>query len=198
MLNRCSISKPTRRVVIAPVVGTTLSLNEVESLRSGEVVKKYYVGSYVDPSHPNVRHDPHMIERIEQKSRWNLRPNVPVAASGPTYKAVEDNALKNAMQLQYDHTMNKERMVNAEVQHQTAELKKEIAELKSKLLSQGENDLKRMEEKIEALNTKIASLESSSKSPQNLPGDKEVAPSKSGGSKGLKSWQKPIEEEQQQ
>lgn len=195
----CSTQQLSRRVIIPPVAGTTLSVSEVDSLRSGEVVKKYYVGSYVDPSHPNVRHDPHMVERIEQQSRWNLRPNVPVVASGPTYKAVEDNALKNAMQQQYDHEMNKQRSLHAEVQHQTAELKKEIMELKSKLLVQGESDLKRMEEKLETFGAKLASLESttSSKATQTQAQKISVLEKKTPSSshQDVKPWEESLQEE---
>src|SRR3990167_3056308 len=137
----CASHKPCQNVavMVAPVSGRTLSSNEVAALRSGEIVKKYYVGAYVDPLHPQVRHDPHMVERIEQKSRWNLRPNVAVAACGPTYQAVEDNALKNAMQQQHDREMQKQREANAEAQSQSVGLREEISALKGKALSQGED-----------------------------------------------------------
>ena len=158
----CASHKPKMTVVVPPVSGTTLSSSEMELLRSGEVVKKYYVGAYVDPSRPQIRHDPHVVERIEQTSRWNLRPNVPVVASGPTYKAVEENALKNAMQQQYDDEIKKQRSANTEVQSQTATLKQEVSDLKAMLVSQGESDLKKIEGKIDTLSTKVASLENAS------------------------------------
>ncbi len=156
-------------VVVPPISGTTLSSSEVEFLRSGEVVKKYYVGAYVDPSRPQIRHDPHVVERIEQTSRWNLRPNVPVVASGPTYKAVEENALKNAMQQQYDIEAHKQRQANEEVQNQTSSLKQEMAELKTKMLAQSESDVKRLEEKVEMLSAKLASLGTATSSKATQP-----------------------------
>ena len=159
----CASHKPCQNVavMVAPVTGRTLSSNEVAALRSGEIVKKYYVGAYVDPLHPQVRHDPHMVERIEQKSRWNLHPNVAVAACGPTYQAVEDNALKNAMQQQHDREMQKQREANAEAQSQSVGLREEISELKKGMLSQGEDGLKRVEEKMEGLRAKVISIERS-------------------------------------
>lgn len=158
----CAHQRPRQMTVICPAAaGTTLSSNEIETLRSGEIVKKYYVGSYVDPSRPDVRHDPHMIERIEQRSRWNLRPNVPVVASGPTYKAVSENALKNDMQQQYDHEMQQQRLASTQAQTQVDELKREVDSLKATLQQQNENGLKQIEEKIESLYEKMKTLENS-------------------------------------
>jgi uncharacterized protein YhaN len=199
----CAHQRPRQMTVVCPTVGgTALSSNEIETLRSGEVVNKYYVGSYIDPSHPDVRHDPHMIERIEQKSRWNLRPNVPVVASGPTYKAVEDNALQNGMQQQHDCEIKKQRQANEETQNQTFSLKQEINELKAKMLTQSENDAKRLEEKVEILTSKIISMEASMKPTQN---SWDNPPSSSSFSKkekpsqqlqpvsNLNSWEKPVQ-----
>ena len=194
--------------VIAPVAGVTgrtLSANEVNSLRSGEVVKKYYVGAYVDPSHPHVRHDPHMVERVEQTSRWNLRPNVPVVATGPTYQAVEDNALKNAMQQQHDHEMQKQRLANEEVHNQTAGMREEIRQLKERICSGTSSDLTRVEEKIESLSSKIASMEASIRPTQNggdnLPNQSTLSKVKcisqssqqSQTASTLNPWEKPIQ-----
>jgi hypothetical protein len=186
-------------VMVVPVSGTTLSSNEVETLRSGEIVKKYYVGAYVDPSHPQVRHDPHMVERIEQRSQWNLRPNAPVVASGPIYQAVEDNALKNAMQQEHDIEMHKQQIANAEVQNQTAGLKQEIAELKTKMLAQSESDVKRLEEKIETFGAKLASLESAASSKATQPQAQKISvlerkiPSSS--HQDVNPWEESLQEE---
>ena len=149
------------QVVVRNAAGTNLSSAEIDLLRSGEVIKKYYVGAYVDPAHPNVRHDPHIVERIEQSSRWNLRPNVPVVASGPTYKAVSENALKNATQQQYDHEMQQQHVANTQAQTQVDELKKEVEVLKTTIQQQNESGLKQIEEKIESLYEKIKTLENS-------------------------------------
>ena len=59
-----------------------------------ERLLKYYVEAYVDPFLPQVRHAFHTAKRIEQRSRWNLRPNIVMAAC--TYQAVEDNVLTSA------------------------------------------------------------------------------------------------------
>ncbi|MBM3610962.1 MAG: hypothetical protein FJX18_05515 [Alphaproteobacteria bacterium] len=194
LLSGCA-THPSRnmQVVVCDPAGTTLSSSEVDSLRSGEIIKKYYVGAYVDPAHPRVRHDPHIVERIEQSSRWNLRPNVPVVASGPTYKAVSSNALKNAMQQQSDHEMQEQRSINSESLAQVSELKKEIAVLKSSLNEQSNQGLKRVEEKIEALCEKVSSLEHPKAQINNLSQSTQSTPTKS--PQENKPWEIPIQGE---
>lgn len=194
LLSGCA-THPSRnmQVVVRDPAGTTLSSSEVETLRSGEVIKKYYVGAYIDPAHPRVRHDPHIVERIEQSSQWNLRPNVPVVASGPTYKAVSSNALKNAMQQQHDHEMQEQRSINSESLTQVSELKKEIAILKSSLNEQSNQELKRVEEKIEALCEKIRSLEQAKTPSNNLSQTIQPNPTKS--LQENKPWEMPIQGE---
>lgn len=180
------------QVVVRNVAGTNLSSAEIDSLRSGEVIKKYYVGAYVDPVHPNVRHDPHIVERIEQSSRWNLRPNVPVVASGPTYKAVSENALKNATQQQYDHEMQQQRLASTQAQTQVDELKRQVDSLKAMLQQQNENGLKQIEEKIESLSEKIKILENSKQ--QTAANSSTPLQSNNQRSlQGSKSWEIPIQ-----
>lgn len=50
-------------------------------LRVPETIRTYAVGAYVDPDDESVRHDAHLIHRIEKPSRWNLAPAVPEPAS---------------------------------------------------------------------------------------------------------------------
>ena len=186
-------SRPSKsmQVVVSDTAGTTISSSEAETLRSGEIVKKYYVGAYVDPAHPSVRHDPHVVERIEQSSHWNLRPNVPVVASGPTYKAVSENALKTAMQQQYDHEAQQQRSINSQSLTQVSELKKDITALKSSLSEQSDQGLKRVEEKIEALCEKVNSLEHSKQQLNNVSQSPQSTPTKS--SQENKPWETPIQ-----
>ncbi len=183
------------QVVVRNVAGTNLSSAEIDSLRSGEIIKKYYVGAYVDPAHPNVRHDPHIVERIEQSSHWNLRPNVSVVASGPTYKAVSENALKNAIQQQYDHEMQQQRLASTQAQTQVDELKKEIEVLKTTLQQQNENGLKQIEEKMESLYEKIKTLENSKQHTSNIAQQNQTTQSNQlKTAQGNKSWEVPIQE----
>lgn len=191
------VTHPSRnmQVVVRNVAGTNLSSAEIDSLRSGEVIKKYYVGAYVDPAHPNVRHDPHIVERIEQSSRWNLRPNIPVVASGPTYKAVSENALKNAMQQQYDHEMQQQRLASTQAQAQVDELRRQVDSLKATLQQQNENGLKQIEEKIDVLSEKIKTVENSKRQPSNTTEQHQINQlTQLKTSQGNRSWEVPIQE----
>lgn len=43
-------------------------------IRSPETIKTYAVGAYVDPDDESVRHEAHLIHRLERPSNWNLTP----------------------------------------------------------------------------------------------------------------------------
>jgi hypothetical protein len=60
------------------IPGTKVPASQYETLRNGEVIKQYYAGAYVDPNNPNIRHNPHDIQRLEQAATWNLRPTFPL------------------------------------------------------------------------------------------------------------------------
>ncbi|MBX3738935.1 MAG: hypothetical protein KF715_19740 [Candidatus Didemnitutus sp.] len=44
-------------------------------MREPERVRSYTLGAYVDPEDQTVRHDAHLIHRVEAASRWNLGPS---------------------------------------------------------------------------------------------------------------------------
>jgi len=44
----------------------------VPGLREPERMRSYTLGAYVDPADPAVRHESHLIHRLERTSRWNL------------------------------------------------------------------------------------------------------------------------------
>ena len=50
------------------------SVEPVEAVRYGEVVRAYHLGRYVDPNHPETMHEQHPVYRIEVSARWNLHP----------------------------------------------------------------------------------------------------------------------------
>ncbi len=49
-----------------------------------ETVTTYAVGAYVDPEDEGVRHEPHLIQRLEHSARWNLAPAAAEAAPVPS------------------------------------------------------------------------------------------------------------------
>ena len=104
-------SKPNV-VHVKPIktAGTTVPESEYDTVRNGEVIKKYYAGAYVDPNNPNVRHNPHDIQRLEQAASWNLRPNVPVVAGGPAYVASSSAAQNGALSAQLSGQLDRQKV----------------------------------------------------------------------------------------
>lgn len=75
-----------------PVPGTTLSPEELESLRYAENVKAYHIGRYIDPNDGLVMHEAHMVYRIETTAKWNLHPDGPPTVSFGPPVAIVDSA----------------------------------------------------------------------------------------------------------
>lgn len=66
----CQISNPTQKNV-SPAARVVLPVASV-GLRVPDTIKTYAVGAYVDPDDGSVRHDAHLIHRLEKPARWNL------------------------------------------------------------------------------------------------------------------------------
>jgi hypothetical protein len=47
---------------------------ESSAVRYPEVVRAYHFGRYVDPSDDLVMHEEHTVYRVEENTRWDLRP----------------------------------------------------------------------------------------------------------------------------
>ena len=60
------------KVVVRPLPPP--SVEPIEAVRYGEVVRAYHVGRYVDPNHPETMHEQHPVYRVEVSGRWNLHP----------------------------------------------------------------------------------------------------------------------------
>jgi hypothetical protein len=122
----------TKEVPIMPVrvPGTTIPSSEYDTLRNGEVIKSYYSGAYVDPNNPNIRHDPHGIQRREQAATWNLRPNAPVVAGGPTYVAAASAARNSGLTQQLSGALDRQKGYTDALTQQNEKLQEIISELK--------------------------------------------------------------------
>ena len=44
------------------------------TVRYPEVVRAYHVGRYADPNDDLVMHEQHVVYRVEENTRWDLRP----------------------------------------------------------------------------------------------------------------------------
>ena len=51
------------------------------AVRYPEILRSYHVGRYADPNNDLVMHDQHVIYRVEENTRWDLRP-LPAATTG--------------------------------------------------------------------------------------------------------------------
>ena len=116
-LPACSVTQHKHRtaadiVRVRPAeipAGTTLSQSDADSVRNAEVIKQYYAGAYIDPNNPNVRHNPHSLQRVEQAAGWNTDPNVPVVAGGPTYVAATAAAQTDAIKAQLSGQLDRQK-----------------------------------------------------------------------------------------
>jgi hypothetical protein len=52
----------------------TPPVEPMDAIRSGEVVRPYHLGRYVDPNHSTLMHEGHPFYRLEASAHWNLRP----------------------------------------------------------------------------------------------------------------------------
>jgi hypothetical protein len=123
-------SKPNV-VHVKPIktAGTTVPESEYDTVRNGEVIKQYYAGAYVDPNNPNVRHNPHDIQRLEQAASWNLRPNVPVVVGGPAYVASSSAAQNGAISAQLSGQLDRQKGYTDALTQQNEKLQAVIQQL---------------------------------------------------------------------
>lgn len=61
-------------------------------VRVSEVVRSYTLGAYVDPDDPTLRHEAHMVHRIEAAAHWDLRPMAEENPARPTLPAQAEPA----------------------------------------------------------------------------------------------------------
>lgn len=104
------------------------TVEPVESVRYGEVVRAYHVGRYVDPNHPETMHERHPVYRIEVSSRWNLRPgplNTVTLLNPPPDVAYAPPPTNDVLVAE----MNRQREATARVMEEAAKLAQSYGEL---------------------------------------------------------------------
>lgn len=67
----------TPKLALRPQAPPLLATDN-SAVRYPESIRAYHVGRYADPNDVSVMHEQHVLYRVEQNSRWDLRP----AASG--------------------------------------------------------------------------------------------------------------------
>jgi hypothetical protein len=68
-LSACSTAP---RPVLTPQPPPPVSDNS--TVRYPEVIRAYHVGRYADPNDDLVMHEQHVVYRVEENTRWDLRP----------------------------------------------------------------------------------------------------------------------------
>src|SRR3974390_1567699 len=53
-----------------------------DNIRYPEIVRAYHVGRYADPNDDLVMHEQHVVYRVEENTRWDLRPSRATILSG--------------------------------------------------------------------------------------------------------------------
>jgi hypothetical protein len=116
--------QPVFRYVPPPAV------EPVEAVRSGEVVRAYHVGRYVDPSHPETMHERHPVYRVEASPRWNLHPGPLNTANllNPPPDAAFAPPLTNDVLIA---EMNRQQEATARVMQEAARLAESYGELQT-------------------------------------------------------------------
>lgn len=90
----CQTSRPLPKPVSEPL--PLAAASSPSGIRLPETLKTYAVGAYVDPEDESVRHEAHLIHRLERAAQWNLAPTtaedavaLPVPASPAPFKLSE-------------------------------------------------------------------------------------------------------------
>ncbi len=106
------------------------TVEPVEAVRYGEVVRAYNMGRYVDPNHPETMHEQHPVYRIEVSARWNLHPGSPSVANllnPPPDAAFAPPPTNDVVVAE----LNRQRDVTARVMQQSARLVQSCGELQA-------------------------------------------------------------------
>jgi len=96
LLPACASKKPVVVQMPPSVPGTTLTTDDIESVRYGENLKAYSIGRYIDPNDGLVMHEAHTVYRVETTAKWNLHPNAPVTVPGGPVVGIIDPAHKDS------------------------------------------------------------------------------------------------------
>jgi len=139
------------QLVLRPTPPPTVE--PVESVRYGEVVRAYHVGRYVDPNHPETMHEQHPVYRLEVSARWNLHPgplNAVNLLNPPPDAAFTPTPTNDALAAE----MNRQRETTTRVMLEAAKLAQSYGELQLVL-----GELKNVARNNVSLNARLATNE---------------------------------------
>ena len=73
LLTACASHSPRAKSIASAAVPVGKPVSS-DSLRTGEQLKEYRLGRYVDPRDPLAMHEAHPMYRVENTAQWDLRP----------------------------------------------------------------------------------------------------------------------------
>ena len=113
-----------------PVPGTTLSPDEMESVRYAETIKAYPIGRYIDPNDGDIMHEAHVIYRVETTAKWNLHPDGAGAIPFGPPVAIVDSAHYNApVNAEVIAEVNKQKLATQALLQQSAKFNQSLSQL---------------------------------------------------------------------
>jgi len=130
LLTACASHSPKRTSTAAIPIGKPVSS---DSLRTGEQLKEYRLGRYVDRRDPLVIHEAHPMYRVEKTAQWDLRPNAGATISPRRITTAPNVSTNDAVVAE----VNKQRAATRAFTEQATTLNQKLTEL-SKAVSQTE------------------------------------------------------------
>ena len=123
MLAACASVAPRKAAIVA-LAPPSPPVN-VTGLRTGEQLREYRFGCYVDPGEPLVMHEGHPVYRVETSAGWNLRPGGGDAAPSRVTAAQPAVLANDAVVAE----VNKQRAATRLITEQTTMLNQRIGEM---------------------------------------------------------------------
>ena len=115
---------------VAPVSGTELDQHNVEKVRTGETLKAYPIGRFVDPNDPNVMHESHVVYRKETGTSWNLSPNAStVVPLGPVLAVADPSVQATPLPAELEQKVAEQNQLMATLIEQNEALVTELGKL---------------------------------------------------------------------
>lgn len=175
LLTACATNK-SKKISAVPAVpaGRFVSSN---GLRTGDQLREYRLGRYVDARDPLVMHEGHPVYRVETSARWDLRPNS--ARSFPPHVTVPSQTVSANDAVVAE--VNKQRAATRAFTDQTAALNQRLSELgeavgQTQQIAKQNVELKRdvaaLRQQLSALDTQLRGRKPPASSPSPSPDDK--------------------------
>lgn len=177
LLSACST---TPKIVVQPLQPS--GGTEQKSVRYPEAVRTYHVGRYTDPNNGMVMHEQHVVYRIEENARWDLRPGNSCGVHFPPVSVPRDAAfmafpVNDAILAE----VNSQRLATAQIMGQTKVLSGALQQLQVALqiartneqaaagLRAAMNDLRKRLDALESLKAPASAPDATTNPPPVMP-----------------------------